>query len=72
MAAVVHPASAGTTAAGLRAGVPVGSIPLSTDQPFWASRLAACGVGSAPLSYKHLTSQVLAVAIKDAVTREYY
>jgi sterol 3beta-glucosyltransferase len=72
MAAVVHPASAGTTGAGLRAGVPAVSIPLSTDQPFWASRLTACGVGPAPIPYKHLTSQVLAAAIKDAVTHESY
>jgi sterol 3beta-glucosyltransferase len=72
MAAVVHPASAGTTGAGLRAGVPAVTIPLSTDQPFWASRLAACGVGPSPLSYKHLTGEVLAAAIKDAVTRESY
>ncbi|MCL2584141.1 MAG: glycosyltransferase [Streptosporangiales bacterium] len=72
MAAVVHPASAGTTGAGLRAGVPSVTIPLSTDQPFWASRLAACGVGPAPVAYKHLTGPALGAAITDAVTRESY
>ncbi|MFD3735656.1 nucleotide disphospho-sugar-binding domain-containing protein [Streptomyces sp. NPDC058632] len=37
-AAVVHHAGAGTTAAGLRAGVPALPVPVTADQPFWASR----------------------------------
>lgn len=49
MAAVVHPASAGTTAAGLRAGTPAVTIPMSTDQPFWAHRLTAIGTAPPPL-----------------------
>lgn len=39
MSAVVHHAGAGTTAAGLRAGVPTVGVPMITDQPFWASRV---------------------------------
>ncbi|MFD5659245.1 glycosyltransferase [Streptomyces hirsutus] len=43
-AAVVHHAGAGTTAAGLRAGVPAVPVPVMADQPFWASRLYELGV----------------------------
>ena len=35
MAAVVHHGGAGSTAAGLRAGVPSVLIPFTSDQPFW-------------------------------------
>jgi sterol 3beta-glucosyltransferase len=72
MAAVVHHAGAGTAASGLRAGVPAVSVPLIIDQPFWADRLASCGVGPPPIPYKRLSGQALATAIKDAVTRESY
>ncbi len=40
MSAVVHHGGAGTTAAGLRAGVPTVVIPFFGDQPFWG---ATCG-----------------------------
>ncbi|MGQ7754229.1 glycosyltransferase [Streptomyces sp. WC2508] len=43
-AAVVHHAGAGTTAAGLRAGVPAVPVPVMADQPFWAARLHRFGV----------------------------
>jgi sterol 3beta-glucosyltransferase len=43
-----------------------------TDQPFWARRLTACGVGPDPVPYRRLSSQALAAAIRDAVTRESY
>ncbi|MFD0652644.1 glycosyltransferase [Streptomyces malaysiensis] len=43
-AAVVHHAGAGTTAAGLRAGVPAVAVPAMADQPFWAARLHRLGV----------------------------
>lgn len=72
MAAVVHPASAGTTAAGLRAGTPAVTIPMSTDQPFWAHRLTAIGTAPPPLPYRRLTRRGLAAAITDAVTRQAY
>ncbi|MGH3155552.1 MAG: glycosyltransferase, partial [Streptosporangiaceae bacterium] len=72
MAAVVHGAGAGTAAAGLRAGVPAVTVPMIIDQPFWAGRLTACGVGPAPVPYRQLSTEALATAIKDAVTRESY
>jgi sterol 3beta-glucosyltransferase len=67
MAAVVHHGGAGTTAAGLRAGVPSIIIPFFGDQPFWGRRVAALGVGPQPLPRRSLTAQRLADAITQAV-----
>ena len=67
VAAVVHHGGAGTTAAGLRAGVPSVVIPFTMDQPFWASRVAALGVGPAPIPRSRLTRGRLANAIRQAV-----
>ena len=72
MAAVVHHAGAGTTAAGLRAGMPTVSVPMITDQPFWASRISALGAGPAAVPYKSLTADSLTTAISDAVGRDSY
>lgn len=72
MSAVVHHAGAGTTAAGLRAGMPTVSVPLITDQPFWASRVTALGAGPAAVPYKRLSAESLAAAISDAVSRDSY
>ena len=72
MAAVVHHAGAGTTAAGLRAGVPTVSVPMITDQPFWASRVTALGAGPKAVPYKSLSAGSLGAAIHDAVTRGSY
>ncbi|MFI7119102.1 glycosyltransferase [Amycolatopsis sp. NPDC049868] len=49
VAAVVHHAGAGTTAAALRAGVPSVPVPHAHDQPFWARRLVALGTAPAVL-----------------------
>ena len=72
MAAVIHHAGAGTTAAGLRAGVPAVSVPKIGDQPFWAARLAALGTGPPPIPYKKLSAPALTAAIRDAITRPSY
>jgi len=63
VAAVVHHAGAGTTAAALRAGVPAVCVPFTADQPFWAQRVAALGAGPPPLRRRGLTPQRLAGAI---------
>jgi sterol 3beta-glucosyltransferase len=68
MAAVVHHGGAGTTAAGLRAGVPSIIIPFFGDQPFWGKRVAALGVGTAPIPRQKLTAERLAQAITQAVS----
>jgi UDP:flavonoid glycosyltransferase YjiC (YdhE family) len=62
-AAVVHHAGAGTTAAGLRAGVPAVPIPVMADQPFWASRLYELGVAPRPVPFRDLTAELLGDAI---------
>ncbi|MFJ2581324.1 glycosyltransferase [Kitasatospora aureofaciens] len=67
MAAVVHHAGAGTSAAALRAGVPSVPVPVMADQPFWASRLAGLGAAPAPVPYATLTAEGLADAIRQAV-----
>jgi UDP:flavonoid glycosyltransferase YjiC (YdhE family) len=62
-AAVVHHAGAGTTGAGLRAGVPAVAVPVMADQPFWASRLYQLGVTPRPVPFQDLTAEALADAI---------
>jgi sterol 3beta-glucosyltransferase len=68
VAAVVHHGGAGTTAAGLRAGVPTVIIPFFGDQGFWGQRLVELGVGTEPIPRKQLTAQRLAQAIQTAVS----
>jgi UDP:flavonoid glycosyltransferase YjiC (YdhE family) len=69
MAAVVHHGGAGTTAAGLRAGVPTITVPfISLDQNFWGWRTADLGVGLPPIPSNRLTAEKLAQAITTAVT----
>ncbi len=70
VAAVVHHGGAGTTAAGLRAGVPSVLVPHFGDQPFWARRVVRLGVGPKPIPRKRLTAQRLGAAIATAVTDE--
>ena len=48
MAAVVHHGGAGTTAAGLRAGVPTIITPIYGDQFFWGQGMTALGLAHLP------------------------
>lgn len=68
MAAVVHHGGAGTTAAGLRAGVPAVIVPHMVDQPFWGRRLHQLGVSPPPLPRHKLTAAKLAAAMQTAVS----
>jgi len=70
MAAVMHHGGAGTTAAGLRSGVPSIITPFIVDQWSWARQVFALGVGPAPIPYKTLTAERLADAIHEAVTNQ--
>ena len=70
MAAVVHHGGAGTTAAGLRAGVPSIIVPHSNDQFAWGRRVYELGVGPKPIPRKKLTSEKLSGAITDALREE--
>jgi UDP:flavonoid glycosyltransferase YjiC (YdhE family) len=72
MAAVVHHAGAGTTGAGLRAGVPAVGVPVLVDQPFWAARLHHLGVGPPPLPLHQLTADALADALRTCLDRPAY
>ena len=47
VAAVVHHGGAGTTFTAARGGVPQVVVPQVVDQPYWASRVAALGIGAA-------------------------
>jgi UDP:flavonoid glycosyltransferase YjiC (YdhE family) len=66
MAAVVHHGGAGTTAAGLKAGVPSVVVPFMQDQPFWADRLHRLGVSPLPLPRKQLNAEALAERLTQA------
>jgi sterol 3beta-glucosyltransferase len=68
VAAIVHHGGAGTTAAGLRAGVPSIVIPFFGDQLFWGQRVADLGVGTKPIPRKQLTVERLSHAIQQAKT----
>jgi UDP:flavonoid glycosyltransferase YjiC (YdhE family) len=68
MAAVVHHGGAGTTAEGLRAGVPSIIVPFLFDQSFWGARIRRMGVGPNPIPKKRLTVNRLAEAIRLATT----
>lgn len=67
MSAVVHHGGAGTTAAGLRAGIPSIVTPFFGDQPFWGQRVYALGIGPRPIARRHLTVKNLAESIHCAV-----
>lgn len=68
MAAVVHHGGAGTTAAGLLAGVPSVVVPVMSDQPFWGWRVYELGAGTLPIPRSRLTADNLAAAITEATT----
>lgn len=70
MSALVHHGGAGTTAEGLRSGVPMVIVPFLFDQPFWGERIRALGLGPAPIQQKKLTSSRLAEAIQVATSNE--
>ena len=60
VAAVMHHGGAGTTAEGLRAGIPSLIFPGAADQYFWADRIARLGAGPAPVARRDLTPARLA------------
>jgi sterol 3beta-glucosyltransferase len=60
---VIHHGGAGTTAAGLRAGIPNIVLPFMADQPFWGRRVHAIGVGPRPILVKNLSVKRLSQAI---------
>jgi sterol 3beta-glucosyltransferase len=61
--AIVHHGGAGTTAAGLRAGAASIVVPHTADQPFWGRRVAALGVGPAPIPVLQVSKQNFMAAL---------
>ncbi len=66
--AVCHHGGAGTTAAGLRAGLPTVVVPFFGDQFFWGRIVADAGAGPEPIPIRRLDSQTLMAAF-DACRR---
>ena len=70
VAAVVHHGGSGTTAAGLRAGVPSIIVPFDGDQFFWGQRVAALGLGPQPIPQTLLSTERLVSAIRAVTTNQ--
>jgi vancomycin aglycone glucosyltransferase len=66
VAAVVHHGGAGTTATAARAGAPQVVVPQWGDQPYFASRVAALGIGAAH-DVKPPTAESLSAALGTAL-----
>lgn len=64
VAAAVHRGGAGSTAASLRAGLPMLAVTTASDGLFWGTRVAALGAGPRPLPRRALTAQRLAGALR--------
>jgi UDP:flavonoid glycosyltransferase YjiC (YdhE family) len=62
----MHHGGFGTTAAGLRAGIPAIVIPHIIDQFIWGQRLAELGVAPAPVDRAKLSVAKLAEALARA------
>ena len=60
---VIHHGGAGTTAAGLRSGIPNLVIPFAADQPFWGQCVHAIGAGPRPIPVGKLTTEKLVSAL---------
>jgi UDP:flavonoid glycosyltransferase YjiC (YdhE family) len=68
MAAVVHHGGSGTTAFGLRAGVPSLVVPFLFDQFYWGKRVWGLGVGPEPIPHRKLSVAGLVEALTMATT----
>ena len=69
-ASVVHHGGYGTTAAGLRAGIPALVIPHIADQFYWGKQVYELGVGPAPIPRTELDLDGLAAAL-DELARDH-
>jgi vancomycin aglycone glucosyltransferase len=69
LAAVVHHGGAGTTTTAARAGAPQVVVPVMADQPYFAGRVAALGIGAAHDGPTPTTAS-LSAALRKALTPE--
>jgi vancomycin aglycone glucosyltransferase len=67
VAAVVHHGGAGTTTTAAHAGAPQVVVPQIADQPYWAGRVAALGIGAAH-DGPDPTSESLSAALETALS----
>jgi sterol 3beta-glucosyltransferase len=63
---IIHHGGAGTTAAGLRAGIPNVVAPFMGDQLFWGKRVQAVGAGLQPIPVRKLSVTNLTRVITQA------
>ncbi len=63
---VIHHGGAGTTSAGLRAGIPNIVVPFIAEQPFWGNRVNAIGAGPKPILVDKLSVENLTQAMVEA------
>ena len=68
--AVIHHGGAGTTAAGLRHGLPTLVCPFFGDQFLWGEMVRRAGVGPAPCPIDDLTDEVLAEKLVELQSTE--
>ncbi|NOH04490.1 MAG: glycosyltransferase family 1 protein [Chloroflexi bacterium] len=66
---LIHHGGAGTTSAGLRAGIPQVVAPFTADQPFWGKRVHAIGVGSKPIAVNQLSVERMVRAMAEAESK---
>ncbi|MEV4097785.1 glycosyltransferase [Streptosporangium saharense] len=69
VATVVHHGGAGTTTTAARAGAPQVIVPQVADQPYWAGRVTALGIGTGH-DGPTPTAESLSAALKIALTPE--
>ncbi|KAL8820755.1 MAG: hypothetical protein Q9191_007451 [Dirinaria sp. TL-2023a] len=71
VSAVVHHGGAGTTAIGLKCGIPTMIVPFFGDQPFWGAMVSKARAGAhRTIPYKDLTVDALADGIQQCLTAE--
>lgn len=63
---IIHHGGAGTTSAGLRAGIPNIVVPFTADQPFWGRRVYAVGAGPKPILVRKLSVENLMQVVVEA------
>jgi UDP:flavonoid glycosyltransferase YjiC (YdhE family) len=68
--AVVHHGGAGTTAAGMRAGIPTLILWVTADQPIWAAQVKRLKVGSAR-RFSTTTQESLVADLRSILAPQY-
>lgn len=66
---LIHHGGAGTTSAGLRAGIPQVVIPFTADQPFWGRRVHAIGAAPKPIRVRRLSVEKIVRAMAEAESK---